>query len=248
MTVPYTLDDFKNLICYRLSPGDTDLPSIPFFDMAITFYMLIGKGRVEKDLSPTNPPDGCSEEDADCTAEDVKDSANSADAVNSVEDAINSVEGKVADTHSSENESATTLTELSGELFASGIFKLVNGCVISPITADSLAVLNCTVDDLLPLAKANTPILNPTTGSVVTSDGVFLTADVYASSGLLDGGVLKEAVEYLGDGYLIIALNDRLILLTNGLSVEQARNMLNHEGTLTKTVYEYKGGKITATP
>ena len=37
----YTLEDFKNIICYRLSPGDTDLPSIPFFDMAITFYMLL---------------------------------------------------------------------------------------------------------------------------------------------------------------------------------------------------------------
>ena len=41
MNATYILEDFKKIICYRLSPGGTDLPFIPFFDMAITFYMLL---------------------------------------------------------------------------------------------------------------------------------------------------------------------------------------------------------------
>ena len=246
----YTLEDFKKIICYRLSPGDTDLPSIPFFDMAITFYMLLWNiGTIG-----ASPAD---DEDENCESDDLDEN----DDLDDLDE-----HGKAVKNGEPDERSETVAIDKPDEpygydeaalkhLLESGIFECVNGYIISPITSDSLRLLNCSIDDLLPIAKLNTPELNPPK-MLALDDAVFLTTHdgLYGATAMLYEGVLntpnalKEVSNVLQTSHFhLLPISEHGVLCTNSLTLERERDlMMNEQKPLTRRVYEYKDGAITA--
>ena len=226
----YTLDDFKKLICYRLSPGDTVLPSIPFFDMAITFYMLIGNTLPSGTLSVDDDKD----DEGDKSDEESKDDKGD----------------KGNDECKDEAEDTTAATDLK-QLLESGIFEFVNGHIISPITSDSLHILNCSTDDLLPIAKLNTPELSPPKMLALEDAVVLSTIDgLYGATAILYEGALEEVAHYLQfPRFHLLPISEHGVLCTNSLTLDHQKALLmNEQKPLTRSVYEYDRGTITVTP
>ncbi|MBR1670211.1 MAG: hypothetical protein IJ695_05870 [Butyrivibrio sp.] len=276
----YTLEDFKNIICYRLSPGDTDLPSIPFFDMAITFYMLLWNiGTIG-----ASPAD---DEDENCESDDLDENDDLDDLDEHGEAVKNGEPDERSGTVATDNPDKPYGYDEAAlkHLLESGIFEYVDGFIISPITSDSLRLLNCSIHDLLPIAKLNTPELNPPK-MLRLDDAVFLTTHdgLYGATAMLYDGAtamlyeglpncsvhdknalntlntlstlntpntpnaLKEVSEVLQTSrFHLLPISEHGVLCTNSLTLERKKAlMMNEQKPLTRSVYEYKDGAITA--
>ena len=208
----------KRHICYRLCAADTDLPSIPYFDMAISFYLMFYNSSVhvtDHDLSSHTDSVGI---DADADMDTGADDKTDKPKVDIIKDAIDD-----------------------------GIFDVQNGCLIAPVDEYSLKLWHCTVDDLLPIAQDNTPIMNPSVTRVIASDGVLLetTSGLYSATAMLYKSALTETASVLGDNFLLLPISEKCAICTNGLSIDHAKDLIRRESTLTKHVYQYLSGEIS---
>ena len=81
-------------------------------------------------------------------------------------------------------------------------------------------------------------------------DAVFLTTHdgLYGATAMLYEGALEDVVDYLhSTRFHLLPISEHGVLCTNSLTLERKKAlMMNEQKPLTRSVYEYKDGAITA--